>query len=206
MFRHIAKRTVMEQPLSATATGYYRWLQRRVAPRMLVDQTHPNLWHVEQLLQHFPRARFLAISRNPYSVVYSMQRHEGVSRWIQEHDRYPKPNRFLGIARHQIERYTHELSNLQRSVFRWCAHEARIADVAARFPESVLRIRYEDLGRDLDAGMRRIAAFLRVTPPDQMPAFSVDSLHKRDRLSTQERQEIDRALALYRDESAAGTN
>lgn len=197
MFHEVARLTVHNQPLTTAVRGYYNAMHRRASPKRLVDQTHPNLWHAEALLQQFPKAQLLAISRNVYSVVYSMQRHEGVSRWIEEHSRYPKPNRFLGVSQEQIELYTEELTDLQRAVFRWCSHEERITELHRRFPESVLPVQYEHLGDDLHGNMARIAQFLRTSPPNQPPPFDERSLHKRTQLSNADLREINRALELY---------
>ena len=197
MFRYITRLTLKQKALPQSVIGYYCRMQEKVAPSLFLDQTHPNIWHVEQLLKEFPKARFLAISRNVYSVMFSMTNHHGVYKWNTMHAEFPKPNAFLGITKENRRLYEEELSDLQRGVFRWCAHQDRITYLAEKFPKAVLRMRYEDLHDDMDSQMERVARFLGVEKPRQFEPFKAESLRKKEGFSDEQIAEIDRAQALY---------
>lgn len=197
IFNHLTDLTVNSKALTKSVIGYYRCMMNSVYPKIFLDQTHPNIWHVEQLLNAFPGARFIAISRDVSSVVYSMKNHEGVAAWGKSHLNYPKPNRFLGITEKNKNVYENHLTELQRYVFRWCSHEDRIAELIQKFPRKVLHVRYEDLAQDMEGQMVLISDFLEVEPPAKLSEFNKVSLHKKDGLSYETLQEIEEALNIY---------
>lgn len=198
MFREVSRLSINSKALPNYVFGYYKYMSNRVKPKIFLDQTHPNIWNVEQILKEFPGAKFIAISRDLYSVIYSMKLHKGVSEWIKKYKRYPLPNRFLGISLNNYIVYDKKLSNLQRAVFRWCSHEKRIAYLEAEFPESVMRIIYEDLSTNMSDCMNKISSFLGVRQPQKLNFFYEGSLHKKLLLNKEEHQEINDALYLFK--------
>jgi hypothetical protein len=197
IFDFLSELTVRDRPMPKNVIGYYHYMKRRVYPNALVDQTHPNIWHVETLIKNFPNAKFIALSRNVYSVVYSMKNHKGVAAWERNHMEYPKPNRFLGVTKNNEYIYSDKLTDIQRFVFRWCSHEDRICELADRFPGHILRLSYEDLARNMEEEMERIADFISVNPSETFAEFNEVSLYKKDSLVRNEREEIDSALKMY---------
>jgi len=197
MFHEISALTVSQKEIPPYVIGYYKHMQRKVSPKIFLDQTHPNIWNVETLIKEFPNSKFVAISRDVYSVAYSMKLHEGVSKWIKNHMNYPKPNKFLGINIQNENLYINELTDLQRSVFRWCAHNRRLDDLAGKFPEFVIKVNYQDLHNDMWGEMRRLSKFLQVKEPVSVKEFNASSLHKKDSFTNQEIAEINSALDLY---------
>jgi hypothetical protein len=195
VFWSISSRVVNQKALTNTHIGYYKYMQRRVLPKMFLDQTHPNLWNVEQLLQHFPRAKFIAITRNVYSVTYSMKKHGGVSKWSAEYQKYPIPNRFLGITADNYEIYKSKLSQIQRDVFRWNAHYREIENIKSKYPASVLVLDYQELADNMSGVMARIGHFLNLRKPLEYQHFNRESLEKSAMLSQPELAEIESALA-----------
>ncbi len=196
MFWSISNATVAQKQLSIFQLGYYAYMMRKV-DGLFLDQTHPNLWNVEQLLTAFPKAKFLALKRNVQSVSYSMKKHGGVSKWAKNHTHYPKPNGFLGVTPQNAKVYQEQLSDLQRDVFRWASHMERIDEVAKRFPDNVMVLHYEDVGESMKSTMAAIADFIATPPPSEFLAFKKESLHKRDALTAEELAQIDDALALW---------
>lgn len=197
MFRQVSNLTINEKKLPRYIFGYYKYMQVKAAPKKLIDQTHPNIWHAEQLIQAFPRSKFLAISRNLFSVVYSMKNHPNVFHSITHHNNYPKPNRFLGITAENASLYNNSLSDLQRAVFKWCSHEQRIRELEKKFPKSVMRIRYDDLYENNQSIMFSVANFLNVQKPKCLQPFDEKSLYKKRYLTNDEYTEIKEALDLY---------
>ncbi|MFC0444208.1 sulfotransferase family protein [Pseudidiomarina halophila] len=196
MFWSISNATVEQKSLSVFQLGYYAYMMRKVNG-LFLDQTHPNLWNIEQLLEAFPKAKFLAIKRNVHSVSYSMKKHGGVSKWAKNHTLYPKPNGFLGVTLQNAKVYQEQLTDLQRDVFRWASHMERIDEVAARFPDNVRVIKYEDVGKSMKSVMVSLADFIGTQPPSDFLVFKEASLHKRDALTDDEMLQIDDALALW---------
>lgn len=202
IFDYLSKLTVQGNSLSRSVRGYYNHMMRKVSPSVLVDQTHPNIWHVEKLIEWYPNAKFLSLTRCVYSVVYSMINHQGVAAWEINHTAYPMPNRFLGINEDNEIVYRDVLTDIQRFVFRWCSHTERNHDLANLYPDKVLHIKYENLAEDMSREMNRIAAFLSVEPPISMCTFNEVSLHKKDRLSDAQVLEINNAIKLYQGEGS----
>lgn len=200
MFNYISNLTVEGSDLPISVLGYYYHMISKVKPRKLVDQTHPNIWHVERLMEWFPDAKFLALTRDVYSVVYSMTNHRGVAGWEINHAAYPKPNKFLGITEDNQFIYRDSLTDIQRFVFRWCSHSDRNRYLSDKYPDRVLHIKYENLAESIQDEMDRISSFLGVRCPASLPKFNNVSLRKKDKLSDAQRCEIKSTVELYKSE------
>jgi hypothetical protein len=182
--------------IEAKHLGYlrrrYSWEHLRSLPRHYVDKSHPNLWHVERLADYFPRARFVAMRRQPYPTIASMLHHRGVMAWHDRWRDYPVPNRFLGIT--DPDGYD-DLLPAAKCAMRWKAHSDRIDHLAAAMPDRLIVVEYEDLAADQEAQARRLWDFLGL--PHQSTAIEVhtESLEKwRDRLTPDDLRSIDAVL------------
>ncbi|MEM7413170.1 MAG: sulfotransferase [Myxococcota bacterium] len=170
----------------------YRDAVRRFAPLRLVDKCHPNLWLVDRLRFAFPDARFVAIRRDPYATVSSMLEHPGVRRWCEQWQRYPLPNRFLGVRRETAATYA-RAPIAERLALRWRAHAERIAHWEHQDPARFFAIDYEALHEPGVAVLADLSQFLELESPLRPRPARRESLHQwRARLGDQERDAIAR--------------
>jgi len=168
-----------------------------VYPSLLVDQTHTNLWHVDQLLEVFPEAKIIALSRDVHSVVNSMLSHAGTSYWIDAQQSFA-PNEFLGINKKNIDIYKNNLSRIQKFTYRWMAHQRRIDLITKRYPSQVLTVRFERLGSDYLRELERICGFLKIAfEYNNLPEFKKLTLYKQDLLTNADRLQIEQAIDLF---------
>lgn len=198
IFNHVAKSAVNGKSLGAAVIGYYSIAKRIARPNLLLDQTHPMLWYVESILQQFPKAKFVALKRDVYSVVYSMINHRGVSAWGDDFKKYPVPNKFLGISENNKDRYYETLTPVQRHVFRYCSHMNEIERLQKKFNGSFLVIEYESLAKDMAKEMEKIASFIGRKKPVDFVEFDDRSLSKFKKLTPEQKREVDTALELYK--------
>lgn len=196
IFWDIARKTYQGHRLSQNHFKYYKTLMKLVYPKLLVDQTHPNLWHVKELLETFPNARFLALSRDVYSVINSMLSHKGTASWIDQEKNFC-PNKFLGITSQNRFVYKNNFSRIQKFACRWFAHQKEIESIAREFPLNVLRVKYEDLVLDLQGELSRICDFLNIRCEyNLLPQVIESSLYKQDLLSALDKDQIQQAIAV----------
>lgn len=198
LFWDIALKTYQGQRLTKTHFEYYKTLMKLVYPRLLVDQTHPNLWHAEELLNAFPSAKFLALSRNVYSVVNSMLSHKGTSSWI-DHEKDFRPNKFLGITTDNRITYKNNYSRIQKFTCRWLSHEKEIERITSKFPLNVMRVKYENLVLDMKEELRRICSFLDTSLEySALPQANQSSLYKQNLLTSLDKEQIQQYIACAR--------
>ena len=183
----------------------YRLFRKAAAPQDFLDQSHPNLWFVEHLVEWFPSATFIGIVRNPYSVVYSMLRHNGVRRWTEIWDSFPTPNPFLGIRSGQEEAYR-EMSTVERSALRWASHFARLDEVKIQFPEKVQIVNYEALCETPRHVLETVQNVLGYHEAFPMPEVQRESLTKRNELSMDDRERIQRTAMGFVEQSQLSEN
>jgi hypothetical protein len=88
-----------------------------------------------------------------------MLQHNGVRRWCEEWERYPVPNRFLGITVANMEWYR-DASVLERCVARWWSHQNEIARLESLLGERLLTVKYERLVTDTRATLEAVREFL----------------------------------------------
>jgi hypothetical protein len=115
--------------------------------RILLDQHHPNLFHVDQLKARFGDLLFLHPSRPTIQIVASMLKHKGVGdwyAWIRKAGDIPYPNQFFGLAeRSELLALPPHLLCARRVI----AHKRRAAMEAARDPEGFRQIDFVALVR-----------------------------------------------------------
>lgn len=145
--------------------------------RIYCDKSHPNLWHVEVLLEHFPRALFIGIERNPYACIASMMKHSGVSAWHFNWRHFPIPNQFLGITEAIASEYE-TLCLPEKCALRWLAHHERMNEVQRTIGDKLLLIHYENLVREPKLVLGRLAEFLGLHGPFYPPEIKKETLDK----------------------------
>lgn len=164
--------------------------------RYFVDQSHPNIWHVEYWASIFPHATFLGIQRCPYSVVASMLKHDGVRRWVEEWEKFPLPNRLLGVNEGNKEHYQ-KMTLTERCALRWICHYIRLGEITKAMPSSVCLIEYEKLCRSPDVVLQGVAKHVGL--PFNFGDIKVDlaPLHKNKSLDSAQVDSIHKMLIDY---------
>ena len=154
----IAKAAIRHKSFPHIARGYYLAKSREGAGRVLLDQHHPNLFFIPDLLGIYPDAVFLYPRRPIEQIVASMMRHQGILNWYdyakawRPFRRVPMPNQFLGIDRRaQID----GLPLALLCAYRVIAHLRKLEAMMARFSQ-VRVLSYENLVRDQQAEIRRV--------------------------------------------------
>lgn len=183
----------------------YELLKKAAAPQDFLDQSHPSLWFVEHLVDWFPRAIFIGIVRNPYSVVYSMLRHRGVRRWSEIWESFPTPNPFLGIRRGHEQSFR-EMIPVERCALRWASHFVRLDEVKMQFPSKVEVVSYEALCEAPQEVLATIQRGLGYPEAFPVPVVRRESLAKRKELSKDDRERIRQTAQGYIEQSKLSAN
>lgn len=145
--------------------------------RRLVDKSHPNIWLAQQLAADFPKAQFIAITRDVFGTTASMLQHAGVRHWIEEWDRYPVPNRFLGITDENRDWYA-SLSLAERAAQRWLVHLKQMHLLEDTLGDRLLHLSYAELFQNPRDHALKIAEFLELKNPLETPEVKAGSLEK----------------------------
>lgn len=88
VFGNVTSAALSGKKLGMVPILKYRMLAGKAYPKIFVDQSHPNLWHIEELLKAFPTAKFICMVRDPYSVAYSTLQHDGVKARLLAWEKY----------------------------------------------------------------------------------------------------------------------
>lgn len=161
---------------AANLVSKYGGLLRDSGERVLLDQTHPNLWNFEILSSAFPQASWVGLVRDPRAVVASMLQHPGVRARAEEWRTYPLPNRFLGVTTRNRERYE-DASLAGRCAFRWLSHVERTLELASS--GSLRPLSFERLIQDTSASVASIWADAGLVPvPNAVFAADVSTLDR----------------------------
>lgn len=147
------------EPLSKDTMDYYRSHIKKAnnQGKIFLDQSHPNLFHVEQLLDDFLKSLFLATDRPIEQVVSSMLRHKSVMGWFdyaKSHTghRCRFPNQFLGVStKDHLNKPKHLLCAM-----RVIAHNKKRQDLIERHPGVVRLIKFTSLVKDQIGTLRDI--------------------------------------------------
>jgi Sulfotransferase domain len=175
-----------------------------VEPLLYADKSHPNLWIADKLAARFPEASFIAVKRSVFGTVASMLKHRGVMRQIQDWERYPIPNRFLGIHEEEAERYASR-SLASRCALRWLSHAKQIDSVRTGLGQRCMLVNYEDMQRDSPLIISRLFEFLSLRIIADVPEPRRESFDRwRQELSRRDIQDIEDVVANYGLIAAAG--
>jgi len=153
----------------------------------MVLKSPPHGFKLPQLLELFPRARFLLIERNPYEVFAS-----NVKLWRTLLDLYAvEPWSVEDIESFVLEAYVFHEEAISRG--------ARLAS-----PGQFVRVRYEDFVRDPAKEMKRLYDDLHLTWSDTLQTAIEKHIqgtagHTRNRfvLSSDQRERIDRHWGMH---------
>lgn len=175
--KRIALNANREDRLFGRLVLAYRWQVFRSGSRLYLDKSHPNIWIADRLKQVFPNSLFIGIERNPYATVASMLKHKGVLKSQKRWQKFPVPNRFLGI--------TEDLSGIYDSIpvaaqcaMRWVAHHERMMTLKTLLNDDLLIISYEDFAHNTADVISELHGFLGLRQPIPIPAVNKESLRK----------------------------
>lgn len=142
-----------------------------------LDKSHPNIWIAQDLLKTFPNAKFVGIIRNPYATISSMFLHKGVMSWIKNWNRYPIPNKFLGITEENSKFYD-DFSLTKKCMLRWISHYNQMKFLQSHLNSSILVLSYEDLITIGYEPLKKIEKFLDLEIPLTIKKVKQESLNK----------------------------
>lgn len=141
----ITRLALTHRPLSSNIIEYYKKEIKTAKKhnKIFLDQHHPNLFHVDQLIKEFPNAIFLATDRPTEQIVASMLNHSGVRRWADDKNNktYAYPNQFLGVTSHN------ELNDKLHIICskRVHAHNFYREELIKKHPNYIKRVKFTDL-------------------------------------------------------------
>jgi len=196
VFGDVARRAVQDKKLGQFTLKKYRLLSRAASPRIFLDQSHPNLWHIEELINAFPKSKFIGMVRCPYSVAYSTMKHDNVKRWFFDYAGLTSESRFLGLTKDIAENYD-RYSIAQKSALRWCAHMYRLDKVTRMHKKSFLVVNYEQLCRRPEPILKAIENFLELDHEFSIPDVNLASLDKKRQLLDKDIDFITRMVDEY---------
>ncbi|QGH36254.1 sulfotransferase [Gracilibacillus salitolerans] len=175
----------------------YKIEHAKVAPKHYVDKSHSNIWISEELSSIFPNAKFIGIQREPYSVVASMLKHEGVLRWQKNWSDFPIPNEFLGITTENVSEYE-SMAPEERAALRWCSHAKKMDELKLSLGNRLMVINYESLVKNPEPCLVNIAKFLELHSPFPPYKMKIESLEKwKHQLSDTQIENIDNVVEKY---------
>jgi len=166
----------------------------RLDPRTVVEKTHPSIWAAEELLMHFPNARWICVERDPYQSIASMLKHSGVQKWYDRVDE-STPNPFLGIT-DLNKSFFSNLSLVEKGAYKWVAHTNQMNYLKDRYGNQVLMIRYDDLVLNQIETLQEVYGFLNLAFQSPQERGKVQSLKKKNVLTKVDVVKINEVLAL----------
>jgi hypothetical protein len=140
--REVAFSAVHHRQLGKAAVNYFAGQLWATGPNeVFLDQHHPNLFHIPQLLRVESDAIFLYPRRPIEQIVASMLTHRSVLSWYQfaERNPIPFPNAFLGLE--SADQMTH-LAQHVLCAKRVLAHERKFAEMTQLYPDKVRAVDY----------------------------------------------------------------
>lgn len=165
----------------------YDSISNLVKPLHYADKSHHNLWLVDDLVSEFSDSKFIGIYREVYGTVASMLKHKGVLSWFDTWDKYPVPNKFLGITNYNENIYNN-YSLIEKCTLRWASHYDQLIYLQEKYTDKFLSINYDDLVDNIDQEVDKINKFLNLDSVKVVPVKK--SLYKHNDLSFKDREEI----------------
>ena len=169
----------------------YNIALKNCGTEVYLDKAHPNIWLVDQLLERFPKAKFIGTDRNPYATISSMLCHSGVLRdvllgWIG----MTMPNMLVGA--HTVNQYF-RLSKAQRCAAKWESHHLYLQHLKDVLPKDQLYIhQFERFADEPMEVIGEVQDFLGIDRLIKKVTVIQDAVDKwKHILSEQARKEID---------------
>jgi len=145
-------------PSHATPTDLFlnvcRTFARAEGKTAWVEKTPHHIFSADRILRHLPDARFVAMIREPYSLMLSYKHQPG-------HDRTPE-------SRRRFEDRYHPMACALLWRLTWRA----IRRLLRRCPSQVLVVRMEEVEAEPQEVMRRVQDFLRLPPERSAPPLA----------------------------------
>lgn len=146
-------------------------------PTHLSDKSHPAIWIAEKLAARFPNSYFIGVMREPAPTIASMLLHPGVRRWCEEWQKYPVPNRFLGISEDNVDWYR-QASLVERCALRWLAHQRELERLEGVLGDRFKLVRYEELVTDTNSVLQSLQNFIGLEHGFADPSPRIETLTK----------------------------
>lgn len=148
----------------------------KVTERYILEKSHPNIWIVESLLEHFRSSKFLGIRRSVYSTVSSMLNHRGVLKWYKVLSQN-EISAFLGITESNRSIF-HKLPLEAKCALRRRSHMDRLGYLENTFSEHVLVINYEDFYLNSENLILELKRFLKLDALSFSEPLIINNLNK----------------------------
>ena len=142
----------------------------------ILEKSHPALWMVEYLHEHFSEALFIGVTRGVEPTVSSMLLHRGVSAWYKKLPQN-KPNRFLGITKENADIFS-DLTIEEKCALRWFSHKRELDRLNEKYPDNIQVINYEDFVINPEVHLKKTAVSLGVLNKFSPEKFDQSALHK----------------------------
>lgn len=162
----------------------YKEFLNSVDKNIILEKTHPNLWHAEALATAIPNSYFVAIKRNVYATVSSMLEHGGILNWYSKLP-LDKPNSFLGITP-ENSAYFKDLPIESKCALRWKSHMKEIKRLEDVLQKNYLVIDYEDFYTPSSDFLHQISEMLSETFNFKTEKLNEDGKDKWKQLLNQE--------------------
>ena len=137
----VTQAAVLSKPLPEHVVKSYSKAMQN--DKVFVNQDHPNLWHVQQLLDTFPDIIFFAMKRPIVQVVSSMMQKNATHHWFEwGKDNTEFPNKFLGL---KLKESVSELSKEELCTHRVRSHYKEIDRIKKIYKDKVIIVDFEEL-------------------------------------------------------------
>lgn len=170
----------------------------RCETNFYLEKSHPLLWLAGNPKLYELPIKFIAINRDPYAVVASMIEHEKTRSWLEEWDKLPIPNIFLGVNSSNLDEYK-RMSLAEKATMRWISHSKEVERLSYILgPEQYLVMSYEDLITNTKMKIKEIENFTKIRKIDKNFDIRADSLHKwQQTLSSSQVRQVAETLSRH---------
>ena len=181
----------------AGARLFYK-VAERIRRKQFIDQTHPNLFFGDWILQELPSAKMLFPIRDTRQTVASMIAHPSVSGWYQRLEEFPFPNQAFGLlARSELD----QMSITEKCALRVVTTRNYGYKLAERASGRLMTVDYDRLVTDEETVLSEVFDFVGVSRKDNLSGTAKpSSLTKwQEQLSNRQLEEIQRIEDRYLD-------
>jgi hypothetical protein len=155
------------------------------------------MWLATHLAEVFEDAIFIGIVRNPYAVVASTLKHQGLIKWFNKYNEFPIPNEFLGITKDNAGNYA-DMPVAGKAALRWAVHCKKLQSLKTQLPSKVQVVTYEDLAKNTENELSSLKEFIGLEENIPQPEIKKGTLTKWEKELTKDNiSDIDQVLATY---------